>query len=392
MNYNNPVELDFSNQISLAAKEKKTLNKPFRTPGGPKKFSVYVKNEKGNIVKVNFGDPNMEIKRDDPARRKSFRARHGCDKNPGPKWKAKYWSCYQWRAGAPVKGSEEVDVNLESEANKGLWYNIQKKKEKMGKNYKPAQPGDKDYPKQDALKKAQAEEEWDGVTFWDQAELLKIWPDLAKADDISVTDDHEEMLFNAQEAAEMAVTIFDAGIEKMKELVALIKSNPEAAFRSSAPWMLADIALIEDHINNVHSYIVYPREGFASEVVEDTEDDMQEGCGVVNVNSKCMHYGSMGIVKAVKDLPDNAGQVITYEVANDGKNYKKGDVLTKTKDQLRKYDVKKYDPSTLSPQVLKQLQKISEEINPPEAEHGTKEGGVVEDSQEYRKRYDQVQW
>ena len=77
------------------------LNNPFRTPKGPKKFSVYVKNEKGNVVKVDFGDPNMEIKRDDPARRKSFRARHNCD-NPGPKWKARYWSCYQWRAGAKV--------------------------------------------------------------------------------------------------------------------------------------------------------------------------------------------------------------------------------------------------------------------------------------------------
>ena len=77
------------------------LNDPFRTSGGPKKFSVYVKNDKGNVVKVNFGDPNMEIKRDDPARRASFRARHGCD-NPGPKWKAKYWSCYKWRAGAKV--------------------------------------------------------------------------------------------------------------------------------------------------------------------------------------------------------------------------------------------------------------------------------------------------
>ena len=52
------------------------LNDPFRTPDGPKKFSVYVKNEKGNVVKVNFGDPNMEIKRDDPARRKTYRARH----------------------------------------------------------------------------------------------------------------------------------------------------------------------------------------------------------------------------------------------------------------------------------------------------------------------------
>ena len=71
------------------------LNKPFRTPDGPKKFSVYVKNEKGNVVKVNFGDPNMEIKRDNPARRKSFRARHNCD-NPGPKWKPRYWSCRAW--------------------------------------------------------------------------------------------------------------------------------------------------------------------------------------------------------------------------------------------------------------------------------------------------------
>jgi hypothetical protein len=75
---------------------KVTLNKPFRTPDGPKKMSVYVKNEKGNVVKVNFGDPNMEIKRDNPARRKSFRARHRCDTNPGPKWKARYWSCKAW--------------------------------------------------------------------------------------------------------------------------------------------------------------------------------------------------------------------------------------------------------------------------------------------------------
>jgi hypothetical protein len=84
------MELDFSQHIVA-----KTLNKPFRTPKGPKKFSVYVKNEKGNIVKVNFGDPNMEIKRDDPNRRKNFRARHNCD-NPGPKTKARYWSCKMW--------------------------------------------------------------------------------------------------------------------------------------------------------------------------------------------------------------------------------------------------------------------------------------------------------
>ena len=75
--------------------KKVTLNKPFRTPGGPRKFGVYVKNDKGNVVVVRFGDPNMEIKRDDPDRRSNYRARHGCD-DPGPKWKANYWSCKMW--------------------------------------------------------------------------------------------------------------------------------------------------------------------------------------------------------------------------------------------------------------------------------------------------------
>ena len=81
---------------SLQEQDKKvTLNKPFRTPDGPKKFSVYVKNDKGNVVKVNFGDPNMRIKDNIPGRRKNFRARHNCD-NPGSKTKARYWSCRQW--------------------------------------------------------------------------------------------------------------------------------------------------------------------------------------------------------------------------------------------------------------------------------------------------------
>ena len=75
------------------------LNNPTR--GDVKKYKVYVKNEKGNVVKVEFGDPNMEIKRDDPARRKSFRARHNCD-NPGPKYKARYWSCKFWEKGKSV--------------------------------------------------------------------------------------------------------------------------------------------------------------------------------------------------------------------------------------------------------------------------------------------------
>ena len=151
------TEIEISDE-AWAKEEKsgKTLNKPFRTSGGPKKFSVYVKNDKGNVVKVNFGDPNMEIKRDDPARRKSFRARHNCE-NPGPKWKARYWSCKQWRAGKKVEASEDSeDHEEEAEGGKpGLWENIRKKKERMGKDYKPAKPGDKDYPDSKSLKKAQ---------------------------------------------------------------------------------------------------------------------------------------------------------------------------------------------------------------------------------------------
>lgn len=63
--------------------------------GDVKKFKVYVKNEKGNVVKVNFGQRGMNIKKNNPKRRKSFRARHNCD-NPGPRWKARYWACRTW--------------------------------------------------------------------------------------------------------------------------------------------------------------------------------------------------------------------------------------------------------------------------------------------------------
>ena len=174
------MELDFSDEIrkqnpagfeeeiseeAWAAEEKKgkKLNKPFRTSGGPKKFSVYVKNDKGNVVKVNFGDPNMEIKRDDPKRRKSFRARHNCE-NPGPKWKARYWSCKMWSQKSVTKvtkGEEDPNEEKESkdleeaESKQGLWDNIRKKKKRMGDDYRPAKPGDKDRPSKESWKKAQ---------------------------------------------------------------------------------------------------------------------------------------------------------------------------------------------------------------------------------------------
>ena len=75
------------------------LGKPMQ--GDVKKFKVYVKNPQGNVVKVNFGhkgkggEKTMSIKKNNPERRKSFRARHNCD-NPGPRHKARYWSCRAW--------------------------------------------------------------------------------------------------------------------------------------------------------------------------------------------------------------------------------------------------------------------------------------------------------
>ena len=379
------MTLNFTDQIR-AAKEAKTLNKPFRTPGGPKKFSVYVKNDKGNVVKVNFGDPNMKIKRGSPARRKSFRARHHCE-SPGPKWKARYWSCYQWRAGAPVQGSEEVTMSLEAEAAKGLWYNIQKKKERMGKNYKPAKPGDKAYPEKEAWKKAQAEE-WDGITFWDQAELLKIWPELAKADDITVDKDPEEMLFNSQEAAEMAVTIFSSGAEKMSQMIEAIKSDATIASRCSDPWALSDIALLENYINSIHGYLMYPKEGFASITKNGLERDFEIGSKVKNINPSCKHYGSEGVVEEVKDLPDEMGQVVKYKVTNDGDTYKQGDTLTKTIDQLTNAALFQ-PPLILNQHNTKLVDQAYKTIVEPslEKEHGKREGPFTEDDMEYQMEY-----
>tara|TARA_R110000824_G_scaffold320120_2_gene507075 strand:+ start:389 stop:817 length:429 start_codon:yes stop_codon:yes gene_type:complete len=97
-----PIEEEILQEAEYQGR-KVTLNKPTR--GDVKKSKVYVKNDKGNVVKVNFGhggtsakkkgEKTMRIKKSNPERRKSFRARHNCD-NPGPKWKARYWSCKAW--------------------------------------------------------------------------------------------------------------------------------------------------------------------------------------------------------------------------------------------------------------------------------------------------------
>ena len=79
---------------------KVTLNKPTRicngqTCFGKKKFKVFVKNKNDNVVRVTFGDPKMRIRKNEPGRRKSFRARHKCD-TAKDKTSARYWSCKKW--------------------------------------------------------------------------------------------------------------------------------------------------------------------------------------------------------------------------------------------------------------------------------------------------------
>jgi hypothetical protein len=86
------------------------LNKPFRTPNEKKKFAVYVKNPAGKVIIVRFGDPNMEIKRDDPKRRKAFRDRHNCTEKKD-KTTAGYWSCKMWERGKSVTDYTSSEFN-----------------------------------------------------------------------------------------------------------------------------------------------------------------------------------------------------------------------------------------------------------------------------------------
>ena len=282
------ISVNFSNEIR-AAKDKKALNKPFRTSKGPKKFSVYVKNEKGNVVKVNFGDPNMEIKRDDPARRKSFRARHQCDTNPGPRWKAKYWSCKMWESKKSVtdyttKGSIDDVVH-----------------------------------------------QWDGITLWEEADLLKIAPHLSQAQEITEEIENEPEEGN-EEAAEMAMAQLAYIADNSKDLLEKLRANPSMA-EEIEPWVQSKITLMEDYLFAVYNYLVYSQKEDEKEM--EVENEMESGMRVLNINASCKHYNSEGFIKEIKDLPNDMGKVVAYEVINEGANFKKGDILTKTINQIK---------------------------------------------------------
>ena len=280
------ISVNFSNEIR-AAKDKKTLNKPFRTSKGPKKFSVYVKNEKGNIVKVNFGDPNMEIKRDDPGRRKNFRARHQCDTNPGPRWKARYWSCKMWESKKSVT----------------------------------------DYTSKGGID--DIVHQWDGITFWEEADLLKLAPHLAQAQEITEEIETESEDVN-EEAAEMAIAQLAYISDYSKDLLEKLRANPKMS-EEIEPWVQSKITLMEDYLFAVYNYLVYSQESEN----ENEKQIMEVGMRILNTNASCKHYNSEGIIKEIKDLPNDMGKIVAYEVLNDGNNFKKGDILTKTIDQIK---------------------------------------------------------
>ena len=277
------MEIDFTKDIQAAKKGKAPLNKPFRLPSGSKKkFGVYVKNDKGNIVMVKFGDPNMSIKRDNPERRKAYRSRHGCD-NPGPKYKANYWSCKMWSAkpvskitgscGKPncgsVQNEEEVTLEIDVQAkNKGLWYNIQQKKKRMGKNYRPAKPGSPDRPSQEALKKAQGsdylneEYEWDGETEFDQVELLKINASLSQAEEIEDLEDYKEDFY------EMIVGSINSIYQHSKNVMDKV-NDPMVKENLTEPFLQQMAALAEDYMITIHNYVMFNKENESAEASED---------------------------------------------------------------------------------------------------------------------------
>jgi hypothetical protein len=280
------ISVYLSNEIR-ASKDKKTLNKPFRTSKGPKKFSVYVKNEKGNIVKVNFGDPNMEIKRDDPGRRKNFRARHQCDTNPGPRWKARYWSCKMWESKKSVT----------------------------------------DYTSKGGID--DVVHQWDGITLWEESDLLKVAPHLAQAQEITEEIETESEDVN-EEAAEMAIAQLAYISDYSKDLLEKLRANPKMS-EEIEPWVQSKITLMEDYLFAVYNYLVYSQESEN----ENEKQVMEAGMRILNINASCKHYNSEGIIKEIKDLPNDMGKIVAYEVLNDGTNFKKGDILTKTIDQIK---------------------------------------------------------
>jgi len=332
------MEIDFTEQLKAAKKGKAPLNKPFRLPqGSKKKFGVYVKNDKGNIVMVKFGDPNMSIKRDNPERRKAYRSRHGCDTSRrGPKWKARYWSCKMWEAGKSVtdytKGScgKPGCGSSEEKQNQSL-LELEIKLDKFWKTIKELKE-----------KNVLAEEyEWDGITVFNQDELLKSDPSLAQVEEIE--DAEDELEDYKEDFYEMIVGSINSIQQHAKNILDKL-NDPMVKENLTEPFLQQMAALAEDYMITIHNFVMFNKENEEPEEMEMEEVEsatiFKVGDKVKNINSQCKHYGSEGIVKEVRELPEDMGYAVIYEATNDGLTWKKGDMIGKTEIQLEKIEAK----------------------------------------------------
>ena len=228
---------------------------------------------------------------------------------------------------------EEINFEIEVQAkSKGLWYNIQQKKKRMGKNYRPAPEGSKDRPTQEALKKAQAsdylneEYEWDGETEFDQNELLKMDASLAQVEEVEDEfEDYKEDFYG------MIVGSINSIYQHAKNVMDKV-NDPMVKENLTEPFLQQMAILAEDYMITIHNYVMFNKEN------EESSASMMFKVGdkVKNVNAECKHYGSEGIVKEIRDLPDDMGYAVVYECTNDGSSWKKGDMLGKTEVQLVK--------------------------------------------------------
>ena len=169
--------------------------------------------------------------------------------------------------------------------------------------------------------------QWDGITLWEESDLLKLAPHLAQAEEIAEEIETESEDVN-EDASEMAIAQLAYISDYSKDLLDKLNANPKMS-EAIEPWVQSKITLMEDYLFSIYNYLIY------SQKAEEDKNVIEAGMRILNINASCKHYNSEGIIKEIKDLPDNMGKIIAYEVINDGANFKKGDILTKTIDQIK---------------------------------------------------------
>jgi hypothetical protein len=262
-------------------------------------------------------------------------------------------SCGKPGCGSAENGENEslLEVSIQAK-NKGLWYNIQQKKKRMGKNYRPAPEGSKDRPTQEAIKKAQAsdylneEYEWDGETEFDQSELLKMDQTLAQVEEVEDVEDEFEDY--KEDFYGMIVGSINSIQQHAKNILDKLE-DPMVKENLTEPFLQQMAILAEDYMITIHNYVMFNKENEEPEEMEESEAStiFKVGDKVRNINGSCKHYGSEGVVKEILDLGirvegqsrgllEDIGYAIVYECTNEGMTWKKGDLLGKTEIQLKK--------------------------------------------------------